>query len=59
MKMVKQCFECRAGEHDNEDEDVRMCVIKSPLSDERTRRGYLCATHRMVMEEDGYKVTLV
>jgi hypothetical protein len=55
--MAAKCFECRAGEHDDEDDDIRMCLIT--LDGERARRGNLCGHHRCIMEEDGYTVTIL
>lgn len=49
-----KCYECRAGEHEDEDDDIKMCVVRCP--GEKTRRGNLCAAHRRIMEEDGYEV---
>ena len=54
--MVKQCYECRAGEHENYDDDVCMTTVRDPDGEEKTRRGYLCGEHRTANEDDGYEV---
>jgi hypothetical protein len=56
--MNKWCCECRAGEHDNYDEDVRLAVVRDPDSNRFKVRGYLCSDHRTMFRDDGYIVTL-
>jgi hypothetical protein len=49
-----QCYECRGGEHEDYDDDIRMCVITAP--GERPRRGHLCSEHRCMLRDDGYTI---
>ena len=51
---TKQCCECRAGEHDNYDNDVQFVVVRDPDIKGFTLRGYLCGEHRTAFEDDGY-----
>jgi len=53
---IKQCFQCRNGEHENYDDDVRLFVISDPDKQERTKRGYLCGQHQMMAMEDGWNI---
>lgn len=57
---MHHCYECRAGEHENYDDDVVMCIVTDPTGDDpdyRTpKRGYLCREHRAMRIEDGYTV---
>ena len=50
-----KCFECRAGEHEDEDDDIKQCVVTG----DGTKKGYLCNHHRAILEEDGYTVKTV
>jgi hypothetical protein len=53
---TKRCFECRLGEHDNYDDDVRLVVVRDPETKKIVRRGYLCGDHRDCWRTDGYEV---
>lgn len=53
---MKQCCECRDGEHDNIDEDVRLVVIIDPDTKKLYRRGYMCWHHRECYDMDGFRV---
>jgi hypothetical protein len=52
-KGTKQCKECRDGEHDNLDDDVRLVTVR-----DGTRivvlRVNLCGHHRQTRADDGY-----
>jgi len=52
LKTANKCYECRASEHDDEDDDIRMCVVNG-------KRGNLCNAHRTIHEEDGEPVKLL
>ena len=51
-----RCFECRNGEHEDFDDDVRMTLVRDPDTHKVYRRGYLCSEHRGVFESDGFIV---
>lgn len=51
----KRCAECRDGEHDNLDDDVRLCVVTNPDGGP-PRRANLCGEHRQARRDDGYTV---
>ena len=53
---MKTCADCRNGEHDNYDEDVRLVVIRDPETQKLVKRAYLCDHHRQCYMEDGYEV---
>ena len=42
---VRQCEECRFGEHDNLSDDVQFVTVKDPDTGKVLQRGYLCADH--------------
>lgn len=52
------CSDCRDGEHDNYDDDVRFVTVRDP--DQRGRfvkRAYLCSQHRQAYTDDGYDLS--
>jgi len=51
-----RCFECRAGDHDDYDDDVRVATVRDPEGG-RPRRVSLCGEHRAAMRDDGYEVS--
>ena len=51
-----KCCECRAGEHEDYDEIVGLCVVKDPENGKVVQRGYLCAGHVEIRTQDGYDV---
>lgn len=58
---IKQCADCRDGEHDNYDDEIRLVVIMD--LDNRggpfgglVKRSYMCETHREQYAQDGYGV---
>lgn len=55
--MTKRCIECRAGCHDNYDDNVLLCKIVDPDTRKMYKRGYLCSEHRTAFADDGYEVT--
>lgn len=55
--MSKQCVDCRDGEHDNYDDDVRVTIVREPGKGKWVKRGYMCRLHREMYAEDGYDVT--
>lgn len=57
--MTKRCVECRAGCHDNYDDNVLLCKIVDPDTRKMYKRGYLCSEHRTAFADDGYEVICV
>ncbi len=55
------CADCRDGEHENEDDDVRFVVVTDPDRPNRfVKRAWLCRTHREdIYEADGYTVRIL
>jgi hypothetical protein len=49
-----QCFECRAGEHEDEDDDIKMVTVINPDTKKIYRHGKLCRAHRNIFLHDGY-----
>lgn len=56
MAKDRRCCECRAGEHDDYDDDVVLAVVQCPESGHLVRRGFLCGEHRAAYRDDGYRV---
>jgi len=54
---VRRCCECRNGEHENYDNDVKMTVVRDPDTKKLVKRGYICETHVMMYLEEGFLVT--
>ncbi len=53
--MTKQCADCRDGEHENYDDDVKLVVVKD--SENRlVKRSNMCAEHVEMYLVDGYVV---
>lgn len=52
-----RCCECRAGQHEDYDDEIELCVVIDPDTKKIYRRGYLCEGHRNMFLEDGYTVT--
>jgi len=50
------CFECRGGEHEDYDDDIKMVVVIDPETKKIYRRGKMCGEHRCMYEDDGYTV---
>jgi hypothetical protein len=53
---MKHCADCRAGEHDNYDDNVRLVIVRDP-DNGQMKRAYLCESHRVMYRDDGYAVT--
>ena len=53
-KRIKQCADCKSGEHDNYDEDIRLVTIIDPDTKKLNGRKYLCREHRNAYTDDGY-----
>lgn len=51
---MRQCADCRDGEHDNYDDDVRLVIVKDPDTNKIHKRAYICHRHRYLYEQDGY-----
>ena len=49
-----RCFECRAGEHEDIDDEIEMCKIINPDTGKMFKRGYLCSAHQDIFISDGY-----
>ena len=47
-----QCAECKAGEHEDYDDDIKMCAVRDPDTNRVTRKK-LCGEHREAFAEDG------
>jgi len=41
-----KCYECRAGEHEDEDDDIMMCSVIDNITGKVLKRVRLCAAHR-------------
>ena len=52
-----QCYECRAGEHEDEDNDIKMVMLYD--DGVLLRKCKMCKTHREIFEEDGYTVKVI
>lgn len=53
---MKRCADCRDGEHENYDEDVRLVTVRDPETGNLEKRAYLCAEHREMYAVDGFDV---
>jgi len=53
---MKQCADCRDGEHENYDDDVKLTVIKDPNTQKLVKRSYMCGEHRTMYFDDGYSI---
>jgi hypothetical protein len=49
-----KCFECRAGEHEDNDDMIIMCSIIDPKTGKQIKRGRLCGEHQHMYLTDGY-----
>jgi len=52
----KRCSECRNGEHDDYDDDIRLVYVRDPESNKIILRANLCNEHREMFASDGYQV---
>jgi hypothetical protein len=59
----RRCADCRDGEHDNYDDDVRLVVVRNPDTNRLVKRAYMCKEHRTMYGDevsgDGYDVTVL
>lgn len=55
---VKQCADCRNGEHDNYDDKVELVFVRDPDTKKIVKRANLCMEHRIMYRDDGYEVKL-
>ena len=51
----KWCCECRAGEHENIDDDTVLYIVRQ--DGKMVFRGYLCSSHVHCRLEDGFTLT--
>ena len=54
--MAKQCADCRDGEHDNIDENIKLVYVRDPDTKKMVKRAYMCEAHREMYNDDGYEV---
>ena len=54
-----RCKECRDGEHENYDDDVRLVMVRDPNTRGKVMRAFLCGEHRDAREDDGYLVEIL
>ena len=47
------CCECRGGEHEDYDGDVKMCYVRNPDTKKVIAKGKMCGEHRCMYEDDG------
>ncbi len=55
---MKQCADCRDGEHDNYDDNVELVYVRDPDTKKIVRRSNMCSTHQSQYLDDGYEVKL-
>lgn len=51
-----RCADCRDGEHENYDENVRLVCVRDPDTKRVVKRAYMCDNHRQMYRNDGYSV---
>ncbi len=52
-----RCTECRNGEHEDYDDDIRVVVVIDPETGKgKGKKIRLCREHRTAMRDDGYSV---
>ena len=56
MTERKQCHECKLGEHEDYDDDVKLVTVTDPDTGKRLKRAKLCGEHREMFASDGYDV---
>lgn len=58
--ITARCCECRKGEHDDYDDDIKFIVVVDPDRPNRfVCRGNVCGEHREAFESDGYTVRII
>ena len=53
---MKQCADCRDGEHKNYDDDIKLTILRDPNTKKLTKRAYMCKVHREMYADDGYEI---
>jgi len=56
--MKNNCAECRNGEHEDYDDNIKLVVCIDPDGQEPPYRAKLCQAHREVRLDDGYDVRI-
>lgn len=56
---MKRCADCRNGEHDNFDDDIKLVYVRNPETKKIIRRAYMCHSHRDMYADDGYEVKII
>jgi hypothetical protein len=51
------CFECKAGEHDDMVTGAEVVIVRDPDTGKMHMRAKLCSDHISIMLDDGYTVT--
>ena len=57
-KQQKQCADCRDGEHDNYDDNVRLTILRDSDRNRIVKRSYMCDSHREMYAYDGYELII-
>jgi len=57
QQKMKRCADCREGEHENYDENIKLVVVRDPNTNHLVRRAYMCELHREAWTDDGYTIT--
>ena len=58
-KTKKRCSDCRDGEHENYDDNVKLVYLRDPDTKRIIKRSYMCESHRTMYEDDGYEVNTI
>lgn len=53
---MNQCSECRDGEHEDYDDNVRLVTVTDPDTGKQLKRAKLCGEHQEMHASDGYDV---
>jgi len=56
---MKVCKDCKNGEHDNYDEDIKLVYIRDLETKKIIRRCYMCYEHRTMYIDDVYEVNII
>lgn len=56
MNKVKQCADCRNGEHDNYTDDVTLVFVRDLDTKKIIKRANMCSQHIEMYLGDGYEV---
>jgi hypothetical protein len=51
---MPNCCECRNGDHENYDDDVRRTLVREPDHLKVVLNAYLCGEHRTAAADDGF-----